>query len=155
MRSKYIILGVILIIFSSIYVASRFENNEISYTVISFENAPIELRDLIREEDDRIRKIEESAKSLNSSKQHATITSGHINLGEVRYVYFMTNNSRNKTNNEVPKVIEVVKDKAFGKGVAVIRFNTEYRKNVKFPDTVTIVKLRDYHGELTIHRFRD
>lgn len=145
MRSKYVILGVVLIICTSIFTAIRYKNEEMSYEVISFENAPKEIQDLIREDDNRIRQREEAAKN----DDYGTIlSSGEINLGEVRYVYFVTNRSKNRTINEVPIIIEVGPDKAYGRGVVVIRFNTEYREDVEFPDTVTLVKVNDHWGKI-------
>lgn len=139
MRNKFIILGTILIIFNSLFLmgCNREANKEISYEIISFENAPKEVQDDISKVDKWIRET-----IINNNHSDQTInSSGSIDLGKERYEYFITNN-------QVPKIIEVVSDKAYGSGV-MIKHTTEYRENVEFPITVTIVKLSDYHGKIS------
>lgn len=133
MRSNYIILGIILIIFSSLFFVgcSSEENKEINYEIISFENVPKEVQDRIRESD-----------SNNSYTYEEYNSSGGINLGKERYVFFITNEGR------VPKIIEVAPDKTYGRGI-MIKHTAEYNENVEFPNTVTIVKLNNYYGEIT------
>ena len=141
MRRKYIILGIILIIFSSLFFVgcSSEESKELSYETIFFENAPKEVQNEISEVDKWIREREAV---INNSHPNQTISSsGSINLGKERYEYFITNN-------QIPKIIEVVPDKAYGSGI-MIKHTTEYRENVEFPTTVAIVKLRDYHGRIS------
>lgn len=150
-RSNYIILGIILIICSSLFLVgcNREENKEISYEIISFENAPKEVQDLISK-NDRIRKEKEREWIKNNSdSQNSTIlSSGEIDLGKERYVYYMTDNQISENNNEIPKIIEVAPDKAYGRGI-VIKFVTEsIEENVEFPNTVVIVKFTDYYGKI-------
>jgi len=141
MRSKYIILGVIVIICSSLFLigCNREASKELSYEIIFFENAPKEVQNEISEVDKWIREREAV---IDNNHPHQTISSsGSVNLGKERYEYFITNN-------QIPKIIEVVPDKAYGSGI-MIKHTTEYRENIEFPTTVTIVKLSDYYGKMS------
>lgn len=141
MRKKYIILGIILIICSSLFFVGcgSKESEELSYEIISFENAPKEVQDEISEVDKWIR---EKEVVINNSHPNQTISSsGSVNLGKERYEYFITNN-------QISKIIEVVPDKTYGMGI-MIKHTAESRENVEFPTTVAIVKLIDYHGRIS------
>ncbi|QUH19431.1 hypothetical protein [Alkaliphilus sp. B6464] len=141
MRSKYIILGVALIICSSLFLVgcNREANKKMSYEIILFENAPKEVQNEISEVDKWIREMEAV---IDNDHPNQTINfSGSVDLGKERYEYFITNN-------QIPKIIEVVPDKAYGIGI-MIKHTTEYRENIGFPTTVAIVKLSDYYGKVS------
>ncbi len=140
MRSKYIILGIIMVICSSLFWAgcNREVNEDFSYEIISFENAPKEVQDQISEVDKWIR--ESDGVINNNDVNHTISSSGSIDLGKERYEYFITNN-------QISKIIEVVPNKAYGSGI-MIKHTTEYRENLEFPITVTIVKLSEYYGKI-------
>jgi len=50
-RNNYIILGVLLIVFSSLFLVGCYREEEISYEIISFEDAPEEVQNRIIETD--------------------------------------------------------------------------------------------------------
>lgn len=140
MKSKYIILGVTLIICSSLFLigCNREANKEMSYEIILFENAPKEVQNEINEVDKWIRERE----AMDDSHTIQTISSsGSVDLGKERYEYFITSNL-------IPKIIEVVPDKAYGSGI-MIKHTTEHRENGEFPTTVAIVKLSNYYGKIS------
>ncbi|SCZ02993.1 hypothetical protein [Alkaliphilus peptidifermentans] len=138
MKSKYIILGIMLVVCSSLFLVgcNREENNEISYEIITFENAPKEVQDEINKVDKRIR-----GSVINNDHKETISSSGNIDLGKERYAYFIINN-------EIPKIIEVGPDKAYGYGMW-IKYTSEETENVEFPTNVTIVKLSDYYDRIS------
>jgi len=146
-RNNYIILGVLLIVFSSLFLVGCYREEEISYEIISFEDAPEEVQNRIIETDGKTkeREVDRSAGYVSST----IISSGNIDLGKERYVYFVTNREENKKINEVIKITEVGPFEDFGTG-AVVKFATEHRENVEFPDTVTIVKFIEYYGRIQL-----
>lgn len=133
MRSNYIILGIILIICTSFFLVgcSSEENKELSYEIISFENAPKEVQD-------GIILAEEHNKHLNEDYN----SGGGVDLGKERYVFFITNEGN------APKILEITPDTTYGRGI-MIKHTTEAKENAKFPDTLTIIKLNEYYGEIT------
>ncbi|WP_026478133.1 hypothetical protein [Alkaliphilus transvaalensis] len=139
-KTIYIIFSIILIICSNLFLVgcNREENKEMSYEIISFENAPKEVQDEISQVDEIIR---ESVINNSYSNNETIVSSGSIDLGKERYEFFITNN-------QVPIIIEVGEDKAYGRGVRII-YTTEYGENKEFPTTVTVVKFINYYGKIS------
>lgn len=135
MRKKYIILGMILIICSSLFFVgcNGKENKELSYEIISFENAP-------REVQERMRLHEEHGQEHYPNEAYNA--SGGFDLGKERYVYFIVNEG------SIPKILEVVSDETYGRGI-VIKHTSENKENIKFPDTSVVVRLNEYYGEIS------
>ena len=133
MRSNLIILGIILIVFTSLFFVgcSSEENKELSYEIISFENAPKEVQDSIM-------LLENHNKYLNEDYD----SGGDFDLGKERYVFFITNKGK------TPKILEIIPDKTYGRGI-MIKYTIENKENAEFPDTSAIIRLNEYYGEIT------
>lgn len=133
MRSNYIILGIILIICTSFFFVgcSNEENKELSYEMISFENAPKEVQDMMMLSENHNKNFNEDYNS-----------GGGVDLGKERYEFFITNEG------ETPKILEIGPDETYGRGI-MIKYTIENKENAKFPDTSTIIKLNEYYGEIT------
>ena len=133
-RKKHIILGMILIIYSTLFFigCSGKENKELSYEIISFENAPKEVQERMRWHEER------NPKHYSNEGYNA---SGGFDLGIERYVYFIVNEG------SLPIILDVVPDEAYGRGI-IIKHTSENKDNAKFPDTSVIVKLNEYYGEI-------
>jgi len=123
----------ILIIFASFFCVgcSSEENKELSYEIISFENAPKEVQD-------RMMLSANHKKDLDEDYD----LGGGFDLGKERYVFFITNEGRSH------KILEVAPDETYGRGI-MIKYTIEDKENAKFPDTSTIIKLNGYYGEIT------
>lgn len=146
MRNSYIILGIILIAFSSLFLSGCY-SEEVNYEIINFEDAPQLVQDSLIELDREIK--EEEGQRTEGYVRGTIIASGIIDLGKARYAYFVTNQTANEPNNEVIKITEVGPFTDFGAG-AVVKFATEKRESVEFPDTVTIVKFIEYYGRIQL-----
>jgi len=104
---------------------------EMSYEIISFDEAPKNLQNIIIEDHE-----------MRNNEMEKYNSSGSIDLGKEKYVFFMSNKG------SVPKIIEVKPDETYGKGL-MIKHTAEDNESVEFPNTVTIVKLNNYYGEIT------
>lgn len=132
MQKNYIILSIILIICSTLFLVgcSSEKNQELSYEIISFENAPKELQERIM-----------LYKDENRYSNEGYNFSGSYDLGKEKYHFLLTNEGR------VPKFIGVEPDKALGSGV-IVKYTGENKEDSKFPYTVSIIKFNEYYGKI-------
>lgn len=145
MRKKYVVLSLIVMVFMGVFLSGCNNKEEFSYEILSFEGAPKEVQDLIVENFKIISEREDE--STNDSSNSTIISSGQIDMGKEKYVYIITSKENNDEITEIPRIIEVVKDEAYGSGI-MIKHTTDDTEAIEFPDTVAIVKL-EYSGKIS------
>ncbi|MBP2028657.1 hypothetical protein J2Z35_002487 [Acetoanaerobium pronyense] len=145
MRKKYLVLSLIVLVFMSIFLAGCSNEEEFGYEILSFEETPKEVQDLIVENLKIISEREDE--SANDSSNSTIVSSGQIDMGKEKYVYIITSKENSDEITEIPRIIEVVKDEAYGSGI-MIKHTTDDTEAIEFPDTVSIVKL-EYSGKIS------
>ena len=146
MRKKYLVLSLMGMVLMTIFLAGcNKEAEQFSYEILSFEETPKGVQDLIVENLKII--SEREAESTNDSSNSTIISSGQIDMGKEKYVYIITSKENNDEITEIPRIIEVVKDEAYGSGI-MIKHTTDDTEAIEFPDTVAIVRL-EYYGKIS------
>lgn len=146
MRKKYLVLSLMGMVLMTIFLGGcNREEEQFTYEILSFEGAPKEVQDLIVENIKIITEREDE--STNDSSNSTIISSGQIDMGKEKYVYIITSKENNDEITEIPRIIEVVKDEAYGSGI-MIKHTTDDTEAIEFPDTVAIVKL-EYSGKIS------
>ena len=145
MRKKYVVLSLVVMVFMGVFLAGCNNEEQFTYEILSFEETPKGVQDLIVENFKII--SEREAESTNDSSNSTIISSGQIDMGKEKYVYIITSKENNDEITEIPRIIEVVKDEAYGSGI-MIKHTTDDTEAIEFPDTVAIVRL-EYYGKIS------
>jgi len=146
MRKKYLVLSLMGMVLMTIFLGGcNREEEQFTYEILSFEEAPKGVQDLIVENLKIITEREDE--KADESSNSTIVSSGQIDMGKEKYVYIITSKENNDEITEIPRIIEVVKDEAYGSGI-MIKHTTEDTEAIEFPDTVAIVKL-EYSGKIS------